>query len=282
MGLWEKYKKEQEEAPLIEGVAQSMVPLLADWLYGVVESRYFEPYQLACDIQNRFRINDIAIPQRRPNNYIEPTNEWKLLTFLMMIADKNSKLFFVVIDYVLQKVPSSYSSKLKEILDDARHKYQVQIIDGQATIVERITKEEIELMADKLKGEETYESEFQDAFKELYGLDPNYTNSAQESFQALESLLKTYIGPRGGNNLGSLLNWLITNKKKWEYTAYSKDQEDPELHIVSVIDYINKSFRAVKHGQVDSKLKIEKHHAEVILRYVCILIFEFENNIKLR
>ncbi len=137
-------------------------------------------------------------------------------------------------------------------------------------------------MGSALTGKNVYASEFQDAFSELYGTKPDYTAGTGEAFQSLESALKFYFGDDKGKNLGALLNWLSVNKNMWEYSVQSDGQIDAQEHFISLVDFVNKSFRKVKHGQADTKLKIDKKHAEVVIRTVAILIFELENTIKIK
>lgn len=279
MSLWQDYKQKRVDGILIEGVTRSMAPLLVDWLMEIANRHFFEPYQMAITIQNRLRINNVAVPRTRPNNYLEADDDYKFMAFLMGVAEQDGELFFVALDYLIQQIPYGFSLKLARILDDAGHKYQVQSMGEEASIVERISEEDRALMGDILKSKKVYASEFQDAFKELYGQKPNYTNAAGEAFQAIESALKYYLGDDKGQNLGALAGWLRDNRKSWTYNSPSDEQVDAENHFLSLVDFVNKSYRKVKHGQAQEKLSVNKKHAAVILRVVSLLIFELENTI---
>lgn len=174
-----------------------------------------------------------------------------------------------------------HALSLKAILDNAGHKYSLKK-DGQVfNIVQRISSEDLSLMEPAIEGKNVYASKFRDSFKELYGIKPDYTAAAGEAFQALESALKYWLGDDKGNNLGAILDWLKRNKTKWVYSAQSDAQTDAEHHFLSLIDYVNRSYRKTKHGQANKKLTIDKEPAEILIRIVAILLFELENAVKL-
>lgn len=280
MSLWEDYLAEQGDI-LMEGVPESLSDSIYSWLYSVAEG-LSAPYKAAQQIKNKFRI-DAAIPSRRPNNYLDPGAAWKFSNFLMNVAYSNPGLFFVIVDYMLVNgmVAPHIANNLMSIFDDANHKYKVEKIAQGYSLVERVPQEDLDLMSNALGGKGVYSSEFRDAFSELYSTMPNYTAAAGEAFQALESALKYHLGDDKGKNLGALLGWLKDHRSEWNYRVASDEQHDAEEHFLSLVDFVNKAFRKVKHGQSDKKLTVEKEHAETILRVVALLIFELENTINI-
>jgi hypothetical protein len=279
MSLWKQYQKEHANDVLIEDVPESMQGTLHNWLTTMAEY-VNNPYAYAQGLKNRFRI-ETSIPTRYANNYSDPPEQWMLARFLYSIALSDSDLFFILIDYMLAKtdIISMHSESLESILDNAGHKYTVQRNDQVYTITERIPSQELKLMESALSGKNVYASEFRDAFKELYGTNPDYTASAGESFQALESALKFYFGEDKGKNLGEILNWLKNNMSAWSYAVAADGQTDAQEHFISLVDFVNKSYRKTKHGQANVKLTAKKEHSETILRAVALLIYELENTI---
>jgi hypothetical protein len=280
VSLWEDYLAEQSDV-LMEGVPESLSDSIYSWLYSVAQG-VAQPFTAAQQIKNKFRI-DAAIPTRRRNNYLDPGAEWKLANFLMNVAYDNPSLFFVIADYMMVNgmIPSHLASSLRVILDDANHKYKVVEIAQGHSLVERVSQADLDLMSNVLGGKGIYASEFRDAFSKLYGTDPDYTSAAGEAFQSLESALKFYLGDDKGKNLGALLGWLSDHRDNWRYSVASDEQRDAEEHLIYLVDFVNKAYRKVKHGQADKKLTVEKKHAEVILRVVALLIFELENTIEI-
>ncbi len=281
MSLWQQYETSKIDDVLIQDVPPSMEDVIYTWLF-VLATSLGDSETVAKDIKNKFRI-DIEIPRHFDHNSQTPSPAWKLANFLLLLARSEPDLFFVIVDYMIHHgyMDNKKVLKLKKILDDAGHKYTVTEIGDKSSINERVSSAELSTMTNLLKGSNIYASEFQDAFKALYGPDPNYTASAGESFQALESALKFHLGEDKGDNLGRILNWLQTNKDKWEYIHQSDGQSDAQDHVISIIDFINKSYRKTKHGQADKKLIIEEEQAQVIIRATSLIIFELETSIKL-
>jgi hypothetical protein len=279
MSLWEQYQNEHADDVLIVDVPESMQDALLNWLYDM--AKYVNnAHAYAQGIKNKFRISS-TIPTRYANNYSDPPEYWMLARFLYNIALSDSQLFFVLIDYMLANsaIRRMHAEPLGLLLDNAGHKYRVQKSHQIYTITERIPAEELKLMETALTGKNIYASEFRDAFKELYGTNPDHTASAGESFQALESALKFYFGEDKGKNLGAILDWLKKNMSAWSYSVAADGQIDAQEHFISLVDFVNKSYRKTKHGQANVKLAAEKEHAETILRVVALLIYELENTI---
>lgn len=282
MGLYEEYKKNHADDVLISEISESMYPAIFAWLN---QSMLYvdNPYEQAVHIKNKFRIK-LDIPRTPPNNYLELSDLNKLIYFLMRIARSDSRLFFIIIDYMFAKYSALArvaGKKFDSLLRDAGHKYTVRKTDDIAQIVERVPEEEIALMEPVMSGNKTYSSEFRDAFTELYGANPNPTKSAGESFQAVESALKKHLGDDKGSNLGAILNWLDTHRDGWKYNTPSDEQTDANEQFLSLLNFVNKSYRKTKHGQADVKLTVSKSHAEVILRATALIIHELETTIEL-
>lgn len=282
MGLYEKYKASHADDVLIAGISDSMLPAISTWLNQVIP--YIDrPYEQAVHIKNKFRI-EIAIPQFPPNNYLELTDTQKLIHFLLIIARSNPNIFFIIIDYMFSRYrvfARAGGSSFDVLLRDSSHKFSVKSIEDITQIIERLPEEEVNLMETALNGKNTYSSEFRDAFTELYGASPNPTKSAGEAFQSVESALKKLLGEDKGNNLGAIFNWLETHRDKWRYNTPSDDQTDAGEHFLSLLNFVNKSYRKTKHGQADIKLTVSKVHAEVIIRVTALIIHELENTIEL-
>lgn len=282
MGLYEKYKTSHADDVLVAGINQSMLPAILTWLNKVMQ--YVDgPYEQAVHIKNKFRI-ELAIPKYPPNNYLELSDGQKLIRFLMSIAQSDSNTFFIIIDYMFSRYSALArvgAGSFEALLRDAGHKYAVKSIEGVMQIVERLPEEEVQLMETVLNGKNTYSDEFRDAFTELYGASPNPTKSAGEAFQSVESALKKLLGEDKGDNLGAILNWLMTHRDKWRYNTPSDSQTDASEQFLSLLNFINKSFRKTKHGQADAKLTVSKAHAEVIIRATALVIHELENTIEL-
>lgn len=192
MSLWEQYQKDHVDDILIEDVPESMQDALLSWLHDMAQY-VNNAYAYAQGLKNKFRISS-TIPTGYANNYSEPPGHWMLARFLYNLALSDSQLFFVVLDYMLANsaIITMNAKSLGLLLDNAGHKYEVQSSGQIYTITERIPAQELKLMETILRGKNIYASEFRDAFKELYGTNPDYTASAGESFQALESALKFY------------------------------------------------------------------------------------------
>ena len=131
-----------------------------------------------------------------------------------------------------------------------------------------------------LDSDQVYASEFYDGFTKIYGPNPDYTGGTSEAFQALESALKFHLGEDKGQNLGAILGWLKANSSKWTYVPASPGQDDAGEHFLGLINFVNKSYRKVKHGQPEAKLTVDAKQAETVLRAVALLIYELENTIE--
>lgn len=193
MSLWQEFEQNRSHDVLVEEVPSSMYPVLSSWLVSVTD--YIDdPYRLAVNLKNIFHI-DLAIPNTRPNNYLEAPDHYKLTKFLLDVALNDAKLFFTMIVFLLQTngLFKNFASQLEEVLYNGGHKYSVQTINGSSSIVERLPTEQKQLMDGILNGQQVYASEFRDA--------------TGEAFQALESALKFYFGEDKGKNLGSLKSW---------------------------------------------------------------------------
>jgi hypothetical protein len=204
--------------------------------------------------------------------------------FMQQLARRDSELFFALVDYLFAKsvgVGFSEASIFMTILDEANHKYTVYEVDGRHQLCERLPKEHAHMIRSLLDHKVVYKSEFTDAFSKIYGRDPNFTDGTGEAFQALESALKFHLGEDKGQNLGALLGWLEHNPTGWDYKCPSAGQTNAEAHFIANVDFVNRAFRAVKHGQVSEKLTVPKLQAEAVLRAVSLSIFELENCIKL-
>lgn len=280
MGLYEEYKESHTNDVLVSTISKSMYPAILDWLN---QSMQWVPdqYAAAVLIKNKFRI-DIDIPRSLPGSYSGLSDLDRLIYFLYYIAQSDSQSFFVIIDYMFKQYLQLEISAdgLEALLRDAGYMYAVKRINTATEIVKRISEEEFNLMKPLLANEITYASEFHDAFTELYGTKPDPTKSAGESFQAVESALKKYLGSDKGNNLGAIYGWLDTHPEEWKYNAPSDNQDDANKQFLSLLNFINKSYRKVKHGQADTKLTVSKLHAEVILRATALIIYELENTIE--
>jgi len=282
MSLYSDYKENKTTDVLVEEVNHSMYPILWDWVWSI-SKKFNDPYKLAARIKNMFKIED-SIPLRRPDSSAPAPNEYKLTKFLMNVTDDDSRLFFTIVDYLFVTYGKSidlYPGVLEAILVDGGHKFTVQTVESVPTIVERLPTEQKQLMDHALEGSNVYSSEFRDAFIKLYGTNSNPSEATGEAFQALESALKFHIGDDKGQNLGALLAWLINNKHSWSYKFSSSSQDDAEEQFIANVNFVNKSYRKVKHGQAQEKLTVERAHAEVNIRVVGLLIFELENTIEL-
>jgi len=282
MSLWDEYQKGRIDEVLVEDLTSSMTPVMFRWLISVAEKRLYDPYQVAIEIKNMFRI-DTAIPATRPDSYLPAEPKWRFAQFLLNVSYEDSRLFFTILDYLVQNHlnNANYAKQLGDILDKAGHKYTVKEINEKYVLTERLPDDQRHLMNTVLEGKNVYSSEFYDGFVKLYGTSPDYTQAGLEIFQALESALKFHLGDDKGKNLGEILNWLKTHPKGWSYKNPSDGQEDAEEQIISQIHFVNKAFRKTKHGQSDKKLIITKEHAEVLIRSVSLIIFELENTIEL-
>jgi hypothetical protein len=282
MSLWDEYQKGRIDDVLVEDLTSSMFPVLSRWLNSVAVKRLSDPYQVAAEIKNMFRV-ETPIPLTRPNNSIQAEPAYRFTQFILNISYGDSRLFFTILDYLVQNVINNdmYAKQLGDILDKAGHKYTVQEINGKFVVTERLPEDQKYLMDAVLNGSNVYSSEFYDGFVKLYGTNPDYTQAGLEIFQALESALKFYLGEDKGDNLGKILNWLETHPNEWIYKHPSDDQDDAEIQFTSQINFVNKAFRKTKHGQPDKKLTITKEHAEVLIRSVSLIIFELENTIEL-
>lgn len=281
MGLFQAYQEEHGDDVLISGVTGSMLPAIATWLnesLGYIN----EPYAQAVHIKNKFRL-DFEIPRTPPNNYLEMSDFKKLVSFLYILAVNDAEKFFIVMDYMFQKYGSlpHYAEGFEAILADAGHEFTVQQVTNRAEIVERLPKEEMDMMKPALNKDTVYSSEFRDAFTALYGTNPDPTKAAGEAFQAVESALKKFLGDNKGDNLGAIYGWLRDHRSGWQYNTPSNGQDDAEEHFLSLVNFMNKSYRKTKHGHADEKLTISKKHAEVILRCTALIIHELENTIEL-
>jgi hypothetical protein len=280
MSLWQDYQKNRQDEVFIDGLTDSMRPAIFSWLMDIARHRISDPYRLAVEVKNMFRI-DLSIPRTRPNNYLTAEPSYRFAQFLLNVADIDSRLFFTIIDYLVQNLLTrdTYPEKLEEILAQAGHKYAIHTIAGQKVLAERLPEEK--LMGHLLESSEIYASEFHDAFVELYGTNPDPTKATGEAFQALESALKFYLGEDKGDNLGAILGWLTNHRSEWSYATPSEGQDDAEEQFLSSVNFVNKSYRKTKHGQAKAKLKIERKHAEVILRSVALLVYQLENQVGL-
>ena len=279
MSLWQEFQRSNSTSTLVEEVTDSMFPVLYEWV-STAASSAGRQYQLATIIKNIFKIS-IPIPMKRPHNSIEAPDDYKLTQFLINIAVTDSKLFFTVVDYLIQThgAFTRRATSLEIILNDAGHKYKVLKIDDKYTIMERLPSEQERLMDGILGGQEVYASEFRDAFTKLYGTSSNPTEATSESFQSLESALKFHLGDDKGKNLGAILDWLKNNRDKWTYALPSSGQSDADEAFIANIDFVNKSFRKVKHGQATEKLTVAREHAETNIRTVALIIYELESTI---
>lgn len=281
MSLWQQYQKQRQEALLIEDVPSSMSTSLYSWLYEVAKYRLSDPYQVAVEIRNKFRIG-ASIPSTRANSYGVAEPEFRFAQFLLNLGWSDPLLFFTVLDYLVQTylTRDDRPVRLEKVLADAGHKYAVIETGGKYVLAERLPEEHKRLMDGLLQGTSVYSSEFYDAFLKIYGTTPNYTEGAGEAFQALESALKHWLGDDTGQNLGAIVAWMRNNPKKWTYEEPAEGQRDAEVHFVETADFVNQSYRAVKHGHADKKLTVSREQAEAMLRAVSLLIYELEHRIK--
>jgi len=282
MGLYEKYKTSHADDALVDGIGQSMFPAIVAWLSKVMQC-VERPYEQAVHIKNKFRI-ELDIHRPPQNNYREFSDDKMLIEFLLSIARTKPNTFFIIIDYMFSKYNALArvgAGSFEALLRDAGHKYTVRDNEGIMQIIERVPKEDLQLMETVLNGKNTYSDEFRDAFTELYGVNPNPTKSAGEAFQSVESALKKLLGEDKGNNLGAIFNWLDTHRDKWQYNTPSDSQDDASEQFLSLLNFINKSFRKTKHGQADVSLTVSKAHSEVIIRATALIIHELENTIEL-
>lgn len=280
--LYAKHVASHINDVLLNDVPSSMYPLLHSWIAGVAED-VDDCIQLALNIKNKFRI-EANIPRTRPNSYLDASPEYRLTAFLMNVGSSEPIEFFTILDYLLQSNASfRYAANgLAYILESAGHMYEVRRTEkGVPYIAERLNAADSELVEQIITQENTYSSEFNDAFIKLYGASPDYTGSALESFQSLESCLKKFIGSDKGNNLGAILSWLRSNRGKWSYVSASSGQTNAEECFLAEVDFVNQSFRKIKHGQEDEKLTITKEHAEVVFRTTGLLLRQLESTIKL-
>ncbi len=281
MSLWQDYQSKRTDAALTDDVSSAMYPVLFHWLIGVAE-RLGDPVRVAMVVKNKFRI-DATIPRTKPHNYLDAPPAWRYASFIMSFAD-DTRLFFTVLDYLVQELlqTTDYPERLERILDDANHKYRVSKINGVRSINEYVSDNDLKLMEHLLSNSQVYASEFRDAFSKAYGIEKDKTGAAGEAFQSLESALKYYLGEDKRDNLGALLAWLRSNKNRWDYIGSSSGQNDAQEQFIELVNFVNKSYRKVKHGQASEKLVVDEKHAEVILRAVSLAIFQLENTIKLK
>jgi hypothetical protein len=266
---WEKYKAGRIDTNTVEGVPNWLTPAIDDWINNLDNTLATVSDRLVLDIKTELRID---------------SSIGTLHLFLKGLRATDPDLFFAVIDYIFAKFDlliANDAKRLTTILFKAGHKYTVTITDNDVFLTERLPEEQRQLLESLLSEDNTYKSEFTDAFIRIYGREPDPTAGTGEAFQALESALKFYLGEDKGNNLGAILGWLKQNRKKWSYNSPSEDQNDAGEHFLSLIDFVNKSYRKTKHGQAMAKLKVSKTHAEVVLRATALLIHELENVIQL-
>jgi len=66
----DEYQKGRIDDVLVEDLTSSMFPVLSRWLNSVAVKRLSDPYQVAAEIKNMFRV-ETPIPLTRPNNSIQ-------------------------------------------------------------------------------------------------------------------------------------------------------------------------------------------------------------------
>ncbi len=101
MSLWDEYQKGRTEEVLVEDLTSSMFPAIARWLNSVATKRLYDPYQVAAEIKNMFRI-ETAIPTTRPNNYLAEEPAYMFSQFILNVSYEDSHLFFTILDYLVQ------------------------------------------------------------------------------------------------------------------------------------------------------------------------------------
>lgn len=280
MSLWNKYKKTLAET-FTSGVTDAMVPTMGSWLHELGSSNYFEGTKVTQEIKNRFRL-EYPIQYKRPNNYRNAEDAWVFTNYMLVIASASPEIYFIVLDYLMPRIPRYLAQKLEEILSDANHVYAVREIDSKYEVTERIKPEEQTIFNEIASGKNVYNTDFKRAFEYLYSVNSDSNNSTFHAFRSLESALKFHAPYEIGQNLGAMLGWLTDHRSKWDYTSPTKGQTNSEDQFLELVRFVNNSYRGVKHGQKGEILNVSKQHAGTVLRAVGMLIYELEATIKFK
>ena len=306
MSLYGDYKK--QSLPPTEGLPESMVHAVEDWISSTLSTRVQNPYELAVHIKTKFHISN-SCEIKRPHPYEMSDFEQRtraqqrcLASFLTQVAVKNPSLFFIVVDYLLSRKDTfsgehilSYVAKaLGVILKDAGHIYEVQQSKNELfNLSQRLSDEEKKALKPHLEDDESvYSEHFKDGYVRLYGVKPDYTGAVNEFLLSLEAALKLHINPpvkAREATTGGIIAWLRDNPGQWRCGPSMLNKEknnndgksEAQEYFISILGLTNSLCVGYKHtsGNENEKRVATKATAETVMRLLVCLLYILGNNL---